>query len=363
MKKGKVIVSIFVAIVFLLFIGIASIFFYYQLSLRPVNSDGSFSEDVYIVVKMGTSSKEVIETLSNAGLIKNKNTAYIYLKLHDNYVLQAGEYKLNKNMSVEDIFVKLSSGVLYKEGITITFVEGKRIPYFAKQISSNFDYTAEEVIHKMEDSVYLDKLIEKYWFLTDSILAEDIYYPLEGYLYPNTYTFDEKATIEDIIEKILDNTENVLNVYKEDILKSKYNVHELLTMASIIELEGSNSDDREGVSGVFYNRLQAGWSLGSDVTTYYAVQVDMGERDLYQYELDDQNSYNTRSAYLAGKLPISAICNPSKESIFAAIHPKEHDFYYFVADKNKKTYFSKNGVEHQTIINELKSQGLWYNYD
>lgn len=361
MKTGKVVVGVVVTFLFLLIIGIAGSFFYYYFSLKPVKNDDS--SEIYITVNMGASSKEVIETLYNAELIKDKNTAYIYLKLHEDCVIQAGEYKLNKSMSVQDIFANLSKGVLYKDGITITFIEGKRIPYFAKQISSNFDYSYEDVIQKMEDSVYLKQLIEKYWFLTDSILSEGIYYPLEGYLYPNTYTFDKEATLEEVIEKILDNTEKVLTVYKEDILESDYNIHELLTMASIIELEGSNSSDREGVAGVFYNRLQDGWSLGSDVTTYYAVQVEMSERDLYQYELDDQNLYNTRSSYLAGKLPISAICNPSKESIYAAIHPKEHDYYYFVADKNKQTYFSRNGAEHEAIINELKSQGLWYIYE
>lgn len=361
MKKKKIVVGILVSLLLFFVVGVACIFFYYQSSLQPV--DRTTREDITVIVNMGTSSKEVIDTLYNAGLIKDKNMAYVYLKLHDEYVLQAGEYKLNKSMSLEDIFKKLNSGVLYKEGIKITFVEGKRVPYFAKQISSSFSYSEEEILNKMSDPVYLEQLIKKYWFLTDAILTEGIYYPLEGYLYPNTYTFEKEATIEDILEKILDNTEIVLNDYKEDILNSSYTIHEILTMASIVELEGANSDDREGVSGVFYNRLESGWSLGSDVTTYYAVQVDMAERDLYLYELNDQNLYNTRSAYLAGKLPVSAICNPGKESIEAAIHPQKHDYYYFVADKNKKTHFTKSSAEHQAKIDELKSQGLWYNYD
>ena len=353
MKKMKVIITTLVIIILLMLVGMGGLVFYYHSSLEPISKENKTNEDVHITVNMGTSAKEVIETLYNAGLIKDKNIAYLYLKLHGDYTLQAGDYKLNKGMSLEDIFKQLS----------ITFVEGKRIPYFANQISSNFNYSYEDVINKMADSAYLEKLIKKYWFLTDDILKEGIYYPLEGYLYPNTYTFDEKAKLEDIIEKILDNTEVVLKEYKKEIENTNFTIHEILTMASIIELEGSNSDDREGVAGVFYNRLEAGRSLGSDVTTYYAVQVDMGERDLYQYELDDQNLYNTRSSYLAGKLPISAICNPSKESIVSAINPKKHDYFYFVADKNKKTYFSKNGAEHQAIINELKNQGLWFNYE
>ena len=133
-------------------------------------------------------------------------------------------------------------------------------------------------------------------------------------------------------------------------------------MASIVELEGANSDDRKGVAGVFYNRLQNDWALGSDVTTYYAEQIEMSDRDLYQAELDEVNDYNTRPAAMAGKLPVGPICNPGVESLKAAIDPEEHDYFFFVADKYKKTYFTKTNNEHIAIINKLKREGLWYVY-
>ena len=135
-----------------------------------------------------------------------------------------------------------------------------------------------------------------------------------------------------------------------------------MTLSSIIELEAAHSDDRAGVAGVFYNRLEGGWALGSDVTTYYAVQVDLNERDLYQSELDDYNAYNTRSSKMAGKLPVGPICNPSIVAIEATLNPKTHNYLYFVADKNKKTYFSTTAKEHDKTIQKLKAQGLWYTY-
>ena len=161
---------------------------------------------------------------------------------------------------------------------------------------------------------------------------------------------------------MLDNMEEKLEPYKTQIASSNYNIHQLLTLASIVELEAARSDDRNGVAGVFYNRLKAGWSLGSDVTTYYAIQIDMNERDLYQNELESYNAYNTRSSQMTGKLPVGPICIPSKESIAAAINPKNHDYFYFVADKNKKTYFSKTGTEHNNIVAKLKKEKLWYEY-
>ena len=156
--------------------------------------------------------------------------------------------------------------------------------------------------------------------------------------------------------------ENKLNIYKKEIENSTYSVHELLTLASMIVLEATTESDRQGVASVFYNRLKSKMSLGSDVTTYYAAKVDMGERDLYKSELNDYNAYNTRHPNMAGKLPVGPICNPSLTSIKATLYPTISSNYYFVADKNKKVYFTKNSKEHNNVIAQLKKDGLWYTY-
>ena len=104
-------------------------------------------------------------------------------------------------------------------------------------------------------------------------------------------------------------------------------------------------------------------SLGSDVTTYYAFKVDMGDRDLTAKELNTENPYNTRGPNMAGKIPVGPICNPSKSAIEATLNYKETDAYYFVADKNGKVYFTKTNEEHNQIIKQLKDEGLWYVYE
>ena len=162
---------------------------------------------------------------------------------------------------------------------------------------------------------------------------------------------------------MLDEMDKQLNPYKNDILSNKYSIHELLTLASVVELEGANSEDREGIAGVFYNRLKKGEPLGSDVTTYYAEKIEMSDRDLYTSEIKEANNYNTRSYHLAGKLPIGPICNPSIKSIKAVLYPESHDYYYFVADINKKTYFSKTYQEHISTRDDLIEAGLWYIYE
>ena len=104
-------------------------------------------------------------------------------------------------------------------------------------------------------------------------------------------------------------------------------------------------------------------SIGSDVTTYYAIKVDMGERDLYTKEINTYNPYNTRGPNMEGKLPVGPISTVSETSIKAALNPTKTDYLYFVADSNGKVYFGKTYQEHQENINNLKNQNLWYQYE
>ncbi len=344
----------------ILLVGVGGIVFYNS-SLKPV---GKKEDVVTFEVKDMMTTKAIISELHKEGLVKNELTAYLYVKLNKVANLQAGTYSLNKGMSLAEILEVIGNGETIDDSVSLTFIEGKRIKKYASVISEQFGYTEDEIIKKWADKEYLNKLIDKYWFLTEDILNDSIYYPLEGYLYPDTYRFKKDASIEEITEKLLDTMNKKLSDYKNEISNNQLanTIHKIMTLASIIELEGAKSEDRAGIAGVFYNRLAGGWSLGSDVTTYYAAQIDFSDRDLTQAELDDVNAYNTRSSTMAGKLPVGPICNPGIESIKAVIEPKESEYYFFVADKNGKTYFSKTNEEHAAIVQELKSKGLWYTY-
>lgn len=362
----KKIILIVSAIFSFFVILLLSLIVYYNVEIHSYDKSVRFSDDknvTTIVIDSGTSSKKIIDELEERELIKNRWVGYIYLKLHPEIVLQAGKYEFNKGMSLIEMIDIMKKGTVVDDSISVTFIEGKRLKTYVKVISENFSFTEEEILNKMSDKEYLQTLIDKYWFLTDDILNDKLYYALEGYLYPDTYHFNKDDSLEVIINKLLQEMGNKLEAYKDTIENSEYTVHELLTMASIVELEGVNSDDRKGVAGVFYNRLNAGWSLGSDVTTYYAEQIEMSERDLYQYEIEDVNDYNTRVAEMAGKLPVGPICSPGKDAILAAFEPDEHEYFYFVSDKNGKTYFSKTYEEHNRTISNLKKNGLWYEYN
>lgn len=233
--------------------------------------------------------------------------------------------------------------------------------YYANVISENTTNSYDDVIDKVNDEEYINSLIEKYWFLTNDIKNDKIYYKLEGYLFPNTYAFLNKdVSIETILETMLDETDKKLTPYKDEINNSNLSIHEILTLSSIVELEGAKANDRAKVAGVFYNRLNSNWSLGSDVTTYYALKIDDFKTSLTSqnglYKCD--NAYNTRCNSFIG-LPVGPICNPSLESILATLNKEEHSYYYFVADCNGQVYLSKNEQEHFNTINKLKNENNW----
>jgi len=347
--------SIFIFIVSM--IVFACSLFNYQLA--PVSDD---EEVIEVVIEKGTIS-DIGKTLYENGLIKSEFFFKVYVKLTGNTNLMAASYDLAPNMGTREIVHILATGKgANKDEFNITFKEGINMRKIASIISEKTNNSALDVYNLVSDYEYLNSLIDEYWFIGKEILDEDIYYALEGYLYPNTYAFENKdVSVRDIFASMLKETDKQLSKYKEEIESGSLTVHEILTMASIVELEALNSEDRKGVASVLYNRLDIDMSLGCDVTTYYAAKVDMGERDLYESEINDCNGYNTRCTSFSG-LPIGPISNPSIEAIEAVLNPNETNDLYFVADINGDVYFGKTYNEHKRIINDLKQRGLWYNY-
>lgn len=358
MNKKKVIIAIIIVILLAILIPVI----WYNTSISPVDKNNK--EKVSIEIPIGSTVDSIAQILKDNDLIKSKLAFKIYVKLNKVSDFQAGKYELYKTMDIEEIAETLKTGKLYVENqVAITFIEGKTMNWYASKIAEETNNTKEQVFELLENEEYIDSLIEKYWFLTDEIKNEDIYYPLEGYLFPDTYFFENKdVSVEEIFEELLKQTEKVLNEYKDDIRKSKYSVHELLTIASIVETEGINPEDRKDISSVIYNRLKIKMPIQSDVTTYYAMKVEVGSRDLYVSELNKYNPYNTRGPRMEGKLPIGPIASVSKNSIEAALKPNDTEYIYFVADKNGKVYFNRTSAEHDETIRDLQSKGLWYEF-
>lgn len=326
----------------------------YQYQVSP--TDKSSNAKVEVVIKQGMSTSQIASLLKKKYLIRDEFFFKVYMKLNRRDSIKASTYYLSKNMSLDSIVSLLEKGTPNTD-ISITFKEGKTIKDYAKLLSETTNISEDEFLTKMKDKTYLTSLIKSYWFLTDAILDSNIYYGLEGYLAPDTYNFEDKdVTVEEVIKTLLDQEEKNLSPYKDTL--SKMNVHEVLTLASISELEGLKDTDRKLIVGVFQNRLSKGMNLGSDVTTYYAFNQAM-DKDLTSEMFNTYNPYNTRSSAMAGKLPVGPICNPSKASILASINPTKSDYYYFVADKNGNVYYTKTSSEHSAKVKELKEKGDW----
>ena len=310
-KKPKKLLFFLIGIVVLIVITIGSYFY----MLSPVNSGDK--KDIEVVIPSGTSSSGIAYILKEKKLIRNELVFKIYLVLHKHNSLKATTYNFKKSMSVNKIVSILEEGNTYNpDEVRITFKEGKRITDYAKEISSKMNHSYDEVIN-----VFKNKDVK----------------------------------VEDVITTMLDQMEKNLEKYKETI---KNNVHRAFTLASILELEGTTLENRKMIAGVFENRLKINMNLGSDVTTYYGLQVEMN-RDLTTEEFNRENGYNTRYPTMRGKLPVGPICNFSMSSLEASIYPTDSDYLYFVADKNGKIYYTKTMREHEEKVAKIKKNGDW----
>lgn len=338
-KKVAVLGISFLIIVFLL-IGL------YGFSLKSVSKE---SEAVTFTVPSGSSKMAIVEDLKEAGLIRSKTSLLVYLFLNSDLNLQAGKYELNRNMSATEILKRLSNGNIKTESVKFTFVEGKNMTHFIELIMEKFSYTESEIKEVLSSKEFMQELVEKYDFLTDEILNGNIYYALEGYLFPDTYEMMPNASIKEIIYKMLDNTKVKLESLHLD--DSEYTIHEILSMASIVELEAVSEADRQRVAQVIFKRLEMGKGLGMDVTTYYAVKKALGET-LTMSDLRTVNPYNTSesNSEMAGKIPVGPICNPSLMSINAVLNPSDTDYIYFYANINTHEVFFANTYEEFIAI-------------
>ena len=364
-----------IALVCLMLVTIIVLFITYKRNLKPV--DSSDTTPITVEIPTGAVSKDIGKILKDKDLIRSSTFFNIYVKLFKPGNMKAGVYTLNKSMSLTEIIDTLVKGNSYNpDEIRLSFKEGINMRKIASVISEGTNNSYDEVIKKSRDVEYLDKIIEKYWFIDEQIKNSSLKYNLEGYLFPDTYNFKNKdVTVEEIFNKMLDEMEKVLEPYKSDILKGQYTPHELLTLASVIEKEAvdcnkskdntckDKDDYRVKISKVFYNRLNSNMSLGSDVTTYYALDIDnakkyveetCGGKNCINYSV--VSPYNTRltDGSMNGKLPIGPISTVSVGSLKASIYPSDVNYVYFVSNiEDKVMYFYDNYNDFLKKKNEL----------
>lgn len=352
-KEAKIIRRVvgIIALIFLLSAGGAAFggYLYIKSALNPVDPDNNKQTEVEVPI--GSSATSIGKLLEKIGIIKNATVFKYYVKFNNISGFQAGNYQLAQSMTMDEITKTLQTGKLVREALfKITIPEGLQLDEIAAIIAKNTDYTKEEIVEKLDDPAFVTQLIEKQPdLLSENILNDNIRHPLEGYLFPATYPFyEEKPSLESIIDVMLKQTKLVLSKYTEQIAEAELDTHELLTMASIIEKEATEKADRNMIASVFYNRIKTGMPLQTDPTVLYALGKHK-DRTTYE-DLEVQSPYNT---YMNQGLPPGPIANAGESSIEAALNPAESDYFYFLAEYGTGTvHYAKTLQEH----NELKTK-------
>ncbi|MED0687723.1 endolytic transglycosylase MltG [Anoxybacillus ayderensis] len=318
------------------------LFVYIRSALQPI--DPSDKTPIQVEIPIGSSVYTIANILEKNGVVKDATIFRYYVKFKNHADFQAGNYTFTKAMTFEQIVKQLKTGKVVKEPkLKITIPEGKQLTQIATIMSQKTGYSTEDIMAKLTNRTYIEELMKKYpSVLTADILNKNIRYALEGYLFPATYSFtEEKPPLEEMIETMIAKTEEILAKYTEDMEARGMTVHQLLTMASLIEEEATEKADREKIASVFYNRLEKGMPLQTDPTVLYALGKH--KQRVYYKDLEVNSPYNT---YMHKGLPPGPIANAGEMSLHAALHPAETDYFYFLATPTGDVIFTKTLDEH-----------------
>ena len=325
--------------------------FFYLTGIGAVDKDNDKS--ISVTVPQGSGAASIVKILDDKGLIRNNICAKIHVRISGYDSLQANTYVFNKSMSLPEMMDAINTGDFnYVSREQFTVIEGATLPQAAKAMAKELPFTEKEILSTWANKTYLKSLIDKHWFISDDILADGIMYPLEGYIYPDTYfVTEENPSIEDVTAMMLKRMDEVLTERKSDINKMDFSIHEFLTLSSIVENESLYDKDRPKIAGVFMNRLNKNMPLQSDITVLYALQekrVAVTNKDL---QVDSK--YNT---YKNTGLPIGPVCSSSADTMDDVLNYDKNDYYYFFAKEDGTVIYSKTLDEHEKAVSENK----WY---
>lgn len=338
----KIVSIIIISLILILLVGGVSGYMYVKSALQPVDPDDE--NGIEIEIPLGSTSSTIADILEDENIIKDSRVFRIYTKVKNESDFQAGTYTFTPAMTIDEIIESLKSGVLVKAPIDkVTIPEGTTIEEMAEVFEDEGYFSKEEFIDRLNDTDYVKDLIERYpTVLSDVILNEDIKTPLEGYLFAATYDiYVENPDMDEIIETMLDKTVAVITPFLDEINEKEFSIHEVLTLASLVEKEASAQEQRKGIASVFYNRLEAGMPLQTDPTVLYALGEHKGK--VLLEDLEVESPYNT---YVVKELPIGPISNFSENSLEASLHPEESDYIYFLHDDEGGIHFAETHEEH-----------------
>lgn len=343
-KKSKIKIVFIVLLSFAVVVMTAAMLAF-RLYLNNIQAVSEYDEEIAFTVQDDPTLNDLIFSLYNENLIKDPTCAKIYARifLPNDYTYYAGNYILNKTMNVEQIFEYIGDvDNCVQEEVTVTLPDGVWVKEAVEIIAKSTNLNSKDIMEKWNDIDYVYSLINKYEFLTEEIFDSEHCY-LEGYIFPDTYVFFAKTTIEQVTEKILDNTNRAYQAHKDEFANIKYSIHDVFTLSSIIQAESGSPEDNRLIASVFYNRLNTKMPLQSSPTVCYALYKFSRWQDCE--ELSNQQVDSKYNTYVYRGIPVGPICNFNEMALSAALNPAESDYYFFIGARGK-TYFSKTYEEH-----------------
>lgn len=338
-------VLITIIIILLLILGVLS---YFMFSASTRSKTYVDTTQVVFTIESGQGKNVILDNLYEENLLDSKEFAK--LKIYKNNLeFYSGEFGLSESMNDDEVLSIISNPIsnidtsrefLITEGSTVYDIAGNLAEF------TTVDDSREEILDYWSDPQVLEKLITNYDFISSDILNEDILYPLEGYFFPATYKLADDASLESITSLFLDTMSSKLA--EIDLSSTDLTTHQVLTLASIVERETLADSDKPIAAEVFFNRIEAGMPLQSDITVLYAKQ-EHKEQVLYE-DLKFDSPYNT---YVNDGLPPGPISTVSVSAIDSVANPDENNYLYFFADQDTgELYFSETLEEHQKISSE-----------
>jgi len=341
-------------IILIVVLGVVAIFTLFSLYFYNIYSaSDSAGEDLKFTVKKGQGVKEIGRNLLEKDLIDSTFWFETYVWLYEKEKsFQAGQYILNTSMSLKEIVIILTSGQTIDREKKITIIEGWNLRNIAnyleeQSIASKKDFFAlagEPLINYHKKTVDPEAFPKDYSSRFSFLESKPKYYSLEGYLFPDTYKIFKGAEAEQVILKMLNNFDRKLSRdLRKEIEKQSKTIHEIVTMASLLEKEVRTLKDMKIVSGIFWDRIEQGQPLQSCATLAYILK-----KNKLRYSTEDTKVDSPFNTYQNKGLPPSPICNPGLKAIKAAIYPQESDYNYFLSrSDNGETVFSRTLSEHQ----------------
>lgn len=351
-KKQKLRLKRLVAFVLISFVASAILITsYVQSNLKAVGESETITS---FIVEEGDTLSVITDRLLEKKLIYNGFIVEQYAKYVDLVDFKIGVYYLNEGMDVFSILSVLNdpSAAIPKD-VIITIVPGDWAKEIAVKLAEQcINVSAEELLALWNDKAYIESLMSEYSVLSDEIFSEDVKVYLEGYLMPETYFMNPEASADSLTRRILNQTQKIYDENKEAFEKSGFSIHELITLASVVQFEARYEEDMKMVAQVFRNRLDANMPLQSSVTVCYALYEYDHWRDCEN--LDNQQIDSLYNTYLYKGLPVGPITNPSAASIIATLNPIANDYLFFIADiyGDGTVYYAKTYAEHLALVDQ-----------